>query len=720
MACLVISSIWDVVSTRPLFDHMFRSWSGRTRGRPVEIAEETWTSRNGSASDGGVELMGFSRSSAISTMWVVVRYAARSLRGGPRLGPRDRRVLIATQSALMGVLLLALASGQTSPARGSLGSGPIALQAGIPSGFDRPVGSAHSQLPSPTRSIASSSGSLAADGSETEGRQAKWAAKDGPVTPQSAGESPATETAVAINPTNPGQVIVGAMDTGYHEAESPSERGLASNAIHVSTDGGQTWLDKQWVHVRDGCYAADPAVTFGASGRAYYSYIDYGCAPTLLKVMTSEDGGITWTDPTVVVAERQGQNDKCYLVDKPYIVSDPTDNTVYVTWTSFAYGCSDFEFIGSPIYFSSSGDGGSTWSAPALVSENDRDFAQASIPRVGPDGTLYVAYYHATPLSGCPSTSTYLRREPSSLEIVVASSPDGGITWSRQAVDSVCPVDWNPDQPLAVDNGLPNPTLSIDGATGNLYVAWSNPDKPSSTIKVSVSKPGSNAWSEPSSLRAGPGQSAFMPWIAAGDGLARLVYVAEDRAGLYDVYYREASDGIAWTAPVRLTTQSSCVCYWPTAGPNVQPFIGHYIGMDAAGGVVVPAWPDNRDPQGMQTIYTRVGAYAIELPPVLDLQVAPESIRGNGPIDVVATVTDPDGADTVASALLTVADAHGRLLGSWDLASFSREEDSLKLLIDDFKMSGPSPWTVSLSASDTQGLSSSIQRQVSRDTRDTQ
>jgi hypothetical protein len=445
----------------------------------------------------------------------------------------------------------------------------------------------------------------------------RWVKEDAPVVPETGGEAaPATETTVAINPRNPKQVIAGAIDFGYRESSAPHMRGDPATVIYVSRDGGMTWRDKKYVELSKGCSAADPAVAFDSRGWAYYSYIQYLCDKPQLKVMVSKNGGKTWARPTVVARPQRISGDRCVTFDKEYIGSGPTGKAVYLTWTALTFdNCrGGGELSSFPIYFSRSLDGGKTWSKPALVSVSQDDNAQGSVPRVGPDGTVYVAYVHRTELSGCPSTGwTGQLRRSSSVEIVVARSTDGGANWKHEVVSPVCDnLYQNPEQPLAWEHAFSLPSLSLDSDTGTVYVAWSNRDVPSATIKMSASANHGRTWSEPVSLQADPGQSPFMPWLVAGDRMVRLVYLAENSGSLYDVYYRESIDGgQTWTEPFRLSTQTSCVCYSSLRGPYVGvTMIGHYIGMDAAGGVVVAAWPDNRHREGFQTIYARRGTYS--------------------------------------------------------------------------------------------------------------
>src|SRR5205823_10101628 len=72
------------------------------------------------------------------------------------------------------------------------------------------------------------------------------------------------EPTIAINPTNPNNIIVGANDY-----RNPSE----DMFCWVSFDGGKTWktkdLPSNWTFAS---YPTDPAIAFNISGKAFYSY----------------------------------------------------------------------------------------------------------------------------------------------------------------------------------------------------------------------------------------------------------------------------------------------------------------------------------------------------------------------------------------------------------------------------------------------------------------
>ena len=111
---------------------------------------------------------------------------------------------------------------------------------------------------------------------------------------------PHNETSIAVNPTNPDNIIGGANDyqLGLNPGGHVSETVLSR--AHVSFDGGKTW--SEYPLNANSTYQAtgDPAVAFDADGHAYYATLGFrfvgpGNAqnPDVL-VSNSGDGGKTW------------------------------------------------------------------------------------------------------------------------------------------------------------------------------------------------------------------------------------------------------------------------------------------------------------------------------------------------------------------------------------------------------------------------------------------
>lgn len=81
---------------------------------------------------------------------------------------------------------------------------------------------------------------------------------------------------------------------------------------------------------------------------------------------------------------------------------------------------------------------------------------------------------------------------------------------------------------------------------------------------------------------------------------------------------------------------------------------------------------------------------------------APETISGAATGDIVGTVRDVDGTGDLSVATLTITSGNGQTVGSWDLGAFvAHGNDTWVLELDDHRLLGPAPWTVSLTAVDS-------------------
>src|SRR5258708_5911821 len=190
------------------------------------------------------------------------------------------------------------------------------------------------------------------------------------------------EEVLAINPTNPDNLIAGQND---------SRIGFNRCGYDFSMDGGKTWGDMlppfyQFLNLDgvtfDAC--SDPTATFDAAGNAYVGGIlfENNLVDTAIVVAKSNAGigGAFYHTPApgsfqeyqdLPLGVVANDNDPNISNDKEFIVADSQprsikQNNVYATWTRFAV-----TGVGvggnSPIYFCQSPDGGAPLSAGSQI-----------------------------------------------------------------------------------------------------------------------------------------------------------------------------------------------------------------------------------------------------------------------------------------------------------------------------------------------------------------
>lgn len=202
---------------------------------------------------------------------------------------------------------------------------------------------------------------------------------------------PDNEVTVAVNPTDPNNLIAGSKDY----ALGPDGDGgyIVWAGYFYSKDGGETW-DDGLVGRYPGSVlenyeqSSDPVIAFGPDGTAYYCGLAYGVgslpgiARNALWISESTDGGQSWDDPYIVMAwETTG-----VFHDKQWLICDQDTGNLYLTWTPFFPD-------GSRIFFGRSTDGGDTWDYYAIsdwVAVGDE--VQGSALAMGSDGVLNVIF----------------------------------------------------------------------------------------------------------------------------------------------------------------------------------------------------------------------------------------------------------------------------------------------------------------------------------------
>jgi len=396
------------------------------------------------------------------------------------------------------------------------------------------------------------------------------------------------EPSIDVNPFNPLHVISSSND--YRMRVNPPPQGDVRPGYYVSFNGGKTWPGDGIIDISpipNTFAAGDPAIAIHDMHNVYYSYIAFNRNVNDaggVAVSKSTDGGITWLPPVVVA-----WNTLSIFHDKEYIAVDATgsayDGNVYVSWTRFQND--------SPIYFSRSSDGGASFTPPFAISDSSLSSNQGSIPVVGPDGVVYVAWYNYNQDSIRLNKSTNGGESfgtPSlvaSIESIPSPLPGGGFR----------------------DNSFP--TIAVDQNNGYIYIAWADFRNGDADIYFARSTDGGVTWSTP--LRVNDDAlfnhaHQFFPWMDVAPNGNLYIGWFDSRLDpsplieplLYDEYVAVSIDnGLTFSTNQRMSEVTSD----SSIGGFSTPFIGDYSGLAATNDFVFPAWVDMRREQ--EDIYTQ-------------------------------------------------------------------------------------------------------------------
>jgi hypothetical protein len=390
------------------------------------------------------------------------------------------------------------------------------------------------------------------------------------------------EVAIAVNPSNPDNLVGASFQTGI----PPKPR--AGSYTYVTMDGGKTW---KTVGSQDpqNLVQGDDALAFSSDGVAYHVHLSFDGirvqrprrAESGIIVSASRDGGLTWNGPVPAINH---VNSVTPFEDKPGIVTDNVasssfKNNVYLAWTRFdVYGSHDAE-CHTQIYFSRSTDGGKNFSMPFRISDTGGDCidgdntVEGAVPAVGPKGEVYVVW--AGPLG-----------------LVLDKSTDGGVTFGKDKVIGQMPGGWDFPMPgLDRANGMPvtGVDLSAGPRRGTLYVNWVDERNGDPDVFVASSSDGGETWSAPVRVNDDPlknGKAQFFTWMAVDpvDGSVNTVfYDRRDTQGTVTKLTMARSTDGGRTFVNHKIDQEPFAC-------NDKVFFGDYSSIAAYGGRVVPVF----------------------------------------------------------------------------------------------------------------------------------
>ena len=341
------------------------------------------------------------------------------------------------------------------------------------------------------------------------------------------------EPSIAVNPANPRNMIVIFLrnndafvpNAAKGEPKVPDTRDATQQIqgcdYAVTFDGGRTWArhplpanDFGTDPVENNC--SDSIVVFDRRGTAYVMAAAYASfafvGDSEYRLISSRDGGRTWSKPAVVAPGMIGQGShpgdydgvRTYD-DRPWLTIDPQTRALFIDGTQVRVDGSGTGFV----YLTGSTDGGRTWSDPIVVPAGPL----GSAPLAAAFGTVALAVRPPGGEGGCACLD-------------FLTSTDNAKSLHRRHTTI-------PD-----DSG---PQTVADPTRRGHFVVMTNPGD--GYLRVYRTDDTGRTWQGPTRVGV-QGLSVVKPWIGfSPDGALGVGWRATRDDGSYAFYASESLDG---------------------------------------------------------------------------------------------------------------------------------------------------------------------------------
>jgi hypothetical protein len=415
-----------------------------------------------------------------------------------------------------------------------------------------------------------------------------------------------SESAIAVNPTNPYNMIAAAK-----RFVNPMTYDFAIG-VSYTFDAGLSWNEASLMLPAGASFSTDPAIAWDDLGNAYL--VALPMRPPLpgehcgfqpidvcsigISIYTSNTGGRTWSAPNTI--HLSTRDDKQWAAGDTNPAS-PHHGNVYVVWDDGNQG---------KLCFARSLDHGASWVGVGAQLAGTPITGGLSIAEVNvaSDGTVYIF-----------GLGTHNGQNA----IVLLKSTDGGQTFGGQPFVTTPAVVASPitQAPAQLPGGTFRAFLIPTGCCGSgnhILAAWEDYREGVARIYYARSNSSGNSWQSSDSgdpLLTGAVASAldqhdFHPQlIATPNGeIGCAFYEFGPKGGsatpLIDVVLAVSTDN-GHTFPNRVTVTDApwnpaTDAPWAHGDPNVT-FIGDYFGLDASRLGFFPLWTDTRT--GVQELF---------------------------------------------------------------------------------------------------------------------
>jgi hypothetical protein len=372
-----------------------------------------------------------------------------------------------------------------------------------------------------------------------------------------------SEVAIAVR----GDTIVVGWNDGIIFAGGSSACGYG-----YSVDRGETWTDGGEVpNGPDVTVWGDPTVIVTNEGEWVFMSIGLGTPRGLAYNRARFIGGALIWDP----AEKYSEGAPLY--DKEWLEYDPTTDTIYLTYRIIEGG-----------RFSSSTDGGRTWSTPFMVATGENPNGFYSAP--GIDGEVYVSWVDPILVGDG--------------RLFVRCSSDGGQSWSADPVEvaQLGPMSAEPPQCFGRNFNPTFPAMSVDRSDGpnrgRAYLVYTDGEPDGYDAFATYSDDNGLTWAPPMRLNDNDNLSEqFWPQIHVGPfGRVSVTWFDRRHAtndnSLCDLYVTQSVDGGGTWGPNRRVSDTSVA--WCGVPANTSGNFGDYIEVTSDDRSVFAVWSDAR------------------------------------------------------------------------------------------------------------------------------